>query len=239
MIQYHTERPVGHVIFVSCDSKYLHDHAPAFLNSCLNAGNAVHLHVVNPTDEDVKFMDAYPEESITWSSENKKLEDQEKRTYYACNRFLVAPELLKKTPITSMLITDIDCLIMKHISEPMYALGLFLRDPLPGVDGWERESTRVAAGVVHYHKFALPFAEAVACKIRTQFQEGHHWFTDQWALYQVYQQLGRWYTPHVFDNQFMDWEFVEGTTIWTGKGPRKYDNPKYLAKKKEFEELRK
>jgi hypothetical protein len=35
----------------------------------------------------------------------------------------------------------------------------------------------------------------------------------------------------------MDWEFVEGTTIWTGKGPRKYDNPTYLAKKSFFERM--
>jgi len=35
----------------------------------------------------------------------------------------------------------------------------------------------------------------------------------------------------------MDWEFVEGTTIWTGKGPRKYDNPTYVGKKNEFNRL--
>ena len=35
----------------------------------------------------------------------------------------------------------------------------------------------------------------------------------------------------------MDWEFKDGTTIWTGKGPRKYDNPVYVMKKKEFNRL--
>ena len=37
-----------------------------------------------------------------------------------------------------------------------------------------------------------------------------------------------------FDGNFMDWEFIEGTTIWTGKGPRKFENQKYLKAKKDF-----
>ena len=43
------------------------------------------------------------------------------------------------------------------------------------------------------------------------------------------------YNYHYLDSKFMDWEFVEGSTIWTGKGPRKYDNPTYVAKKAEFD----
>ena len=39
----------------------------------------------------------------------------------------------------------------------------------------------------------------------------------------------------VFDNDFMDWEFREGTTVWTGKGSRKFDNPTYVNAKKEFD----
>ena len=41
----------------------------------------------------------------------------------------------------------------------------------------------------------------------------------------------------IFGPEFMDWEFIENTTIWTGKGPRKYDNPVYVGKKEEFAEL--
>jgi hypothetical protein len=35
----------------------------------------------------------------------------------------------------------------------------------------------------------------------------------------------------------MDWEFREGTNIWTGKGPRKYDNPVYVGKKDQFTKM--
>ena len=40
-----------------------------------------------------------------------------------------------------------------------------------------------------------------------------------------------------FDGNFMDWEFLEGTIIWTGKGPRKYENKTYLEAKKKFNRL--
>ena len=36
----------------------------------------------------------------------------------------------------------------------------------------------------------------------------------------------------MFDGNFMDWNFLDGTVIWTGKGNRKYDNPRYVAMKK-------
>jgi hypothetical protein len=35
----------------------------------------------------------------------------------------------------------------------------------------------------------------------------------------------------------MDWEFIDGTTIWTGKGDRKYSNPKYLSMKKRYYDI--
>ena len=35
----------------------------------------------------------------------------------------------------------------------------------------------------------------------------------------------------------MDWEFLEGTVIWTGKGPRKYENSTYVEMKNKFNRL--
>ena len=38
-------------IFAACDSKYFMEHASPFINSASLAGKPVHIHVVNPTDE--------------------------------------------------------------------------------------------------------------------------------------------------------------------------------------------
>ena len=40
-----------------------------------------------------------------------------------------------------------------------------------------------------------------------------------------------------FDSEFMDWEFKDGTTIWTGKGDRKFNNVRYVEMKKKFNRL--
>jgi hypothetical protein len=33
----------------------------------------------------------------------------------------------------------------------------------------------------------------------------------------------------------MDWDFIEGTPIWTGKGDRKDKNDKYITRKRQYE----
>ena len=59
------------------------------------------------------------------------------------------------------------------------------------------------------------------------------WFIDQIALAEVFSRVEEKDITK-FDGNFMDWEFIEGTTIWTGKGPRKFENQKYLKAKKDF-----
>jgi hypothetical protein len=123
---------------------------------------------------------------------------------------------------------------MKKIEEPSAQVGLFLREPLPGTQGWENQGTRVAAGAVYYSREAVDFAEQVSTRIR---KGPILWFLDQVAISEIYQQNLSNYQYEYFDDKFMDWEFVEGTTIWTGKGPRKYDNQTYVAKKNEFDRM--
>ena len=38
-----------------------------------------------------------------------------------------------------------------------------------------------------------------------------------------------------FNEYFMDWNFRDGSVIWTGKGDRKFNNIKYVKAKKEFD----
>lgn len=240
------ELPYGFVTLVSCDSGYLHAHAPAFISSCAKAGNSVHLHVVNPEKNDWEFMKTIRTYAsamvnhniqITLSSEETDLSQlgaENIRTYYACNRFLVAPELMSRAAgKLSLMITDIDCIFMKHVDEPTEQLGIFFREPLPGTVGWEADGSRVAAGAVYCHHTAQDFMTSVAKRIR---QYEYHWFLDQYALNVTYIEQKDKYSCKAFDAQFMDWNFIEGTAIWTGKGDRKYSNQVYLAKKKQFED---
>ena len=62
------------------------------------------------------------------------------------------------------------------------------------------------------------------------------WFIDQIALAEVFDRVEEKDITK-FNGHFMDWEFIEGTVIWTGKGPRKHENQTYLKAKKEFNRL--
>jgi hypothetical protein len=230
---------------VSCDSVYLHDHAPAFAASAAVYDNRSHIHIINPTTGDLDFAYKIRDNmkritknellTITYESTDlSTLSQEERRTYYACNRFLFADNLFDSNS-GSLFITDIDSIFMDHINEPNAQLGLFLRESLDNTIGWEQEGTKVAAGAVYYNKSIAWFAKKVANVIRTNELR---WFLDQMAINSIYQKHKHEITQfHQFTPQFLDWEFNQGTSIWTGKGPRKFDNPRYISQKNSFGKL--
>ena len=234
-------------LFASCDSKYLRVHAPALVASAAYHNNSIHINVVNPGDEDRNVLDdmsskyhkisEWPHSDFSWSMSTpfaQPTNSEEWRTLYACDRFISAGSVMYNHEC-DLLIIDTDCLVMQHI-EPILddQVGLFLREPLPGTQGWENAGSRVAAGAVFISQEAVPFLDKVEARIK---KGPLAWFLDQVAINEAYQEDITDYRFRYFDAQFMDWEFVEGTTIWTGKGPRKYENEKYLAKKAFFERM--
>jgi hypothetical protein len=238
-------------LFTSCDSKYLRVHAPALVASAAASDNSIHINVCGAQGDDVDFLDhlssryhkiaGWPQSEFTWSMSTPFINVEQdrnpdaKRTMYACDRFVTIVDLMALNPEEDYLIIDTDCLIMKHIEKPGDdQVGLFLREPLPGTVGWENAGSRVAAGVVYYSHESIAFARQVMRRIK---QGPMAWFLDQVAINETYEKELSNYRFHYFDAQFMDWEFIDGTTIWTGKGPRKYENPTYLTKKNHFDRM--
>lgn len=223
-------------LFASCDIVYLKDHAKGFVTSAALAKNNVHLHVTQIKEEGHKYLEflqegykiLYPEGTCTTSYDNidlGKYTKQERRTFYACNRFIVAPEVMQ----ADILLLDVDCFIMQHIDPPDADIGIFYR---PNVDykEWNGEAGKVAAGALYVgidHKDFLKFASDFITSNRME------WFVDQVGLKRAYDNYPN-KKYHIYDNKFMDWDFVKNTTIWTGKGPRKSLNAVYGNKHKEF-----
>lgn len=232
------ELPTAPVVFAACDSKYFMDHAGPFLYSASENGFCVHIHVVNPTDEVLSYAAILSSTSPTHTTftfhdaDLSPLNQDQERAYYACTRFQIAPHLLKFAE--QMLILDIDCLVMKQFKFPDKPVGYFPREPLPGTVGWEQMGTAVAAGAVFFDKSAEEVCKAVAKGLESLPLQ---WFNDQVALNGAMKQVPEEYVEK-FDGEFMDWEFKEGTAIWTGKGPRKYDNPTYVTAKKEWDKAK-
>ena len=230
------EVPTSPVVMAACDSKYFMKFAPAFIASIVkNTKLDIHLHVINP-DEEVFALACYlnsrVDRRVTYTfqdSDLSKYSDEQKRALYASLRFLIAPYILQNAG--EILILDIDCLAMQNFKYPQdYSVGYFPRKPLEGTQGWEQEGTKVAAGCVYFDKKAMNVCNAVA---ETLGSLPLQWFNDQVALNHVFQQVPEelcW----KYDWTFMDWEFRDNTIIWTGKGPRKYDNPKYVEAQNQY-----
>ena len=233
------ERPKGDVLFASCDSVYFHEHGIPLIASANAARNDIHIHVVNPVEhvftEIHKIAHQTPDIVVTFSYENTDLTLVDSRTYYASNRFMVAEQVLEYAD--RVMIIDTDCLVMDHIVFPEGKdLGLYTRDSLPGTQGWEQRGTKVAAGIVLLTQDTVPYIQGVSKRVK---EYGLRWFVDQVALYEQYLEDG-WDKSDKFidfnDND-MDWNFVEGSKIWTGKGERKYKNLTYVNKKIEFSRM--
>ena len=234
-------------LFTSCDSVYLRAHAPALVASAAIMDNSIHINVCNAGDGDRNLLDdmsskyhkiaGWPQSEFSWSMSSlwAKTENAEQlRTLYACDRFLTAKNIIELHK-EDLLIIDTDCFLVDHIFDIQGdQVGLFLRDPLPGTQGWENAGSRVAAGAVFVSQDAVEFLDTVAQRIR---KGPLAWFLDQVAINEAYQTHMGDYRFKYFDSQFMDWDFVEGTKIWTGKGPRKYENETYLAKKQYYDRM--
>ncbi len=133
MFEINGERPIGDVIFASCDSVYFNNFGIPLLYSANEHGNDLHIHIMNPTYEDIVLAQNLKNEmkvNFTYSYEQTPANVRE---YYSCNRFMVAPYFLETAD--RILIIDTDCLIMQKLEFPDAELGLFLRDPIPGTVG--------------------------------------------------------------------------------------------------------
>jgi hypothetical protein len=215
-------------LLASCDSVYLRDHAKGFVTSCAIHKNNVHIHVTNPTEHDHKYLTflgegykiLYPEGSITTSYDTidiTKYTKDERKTFYACNRFVIGESVIK----SDVLILDVDCYIRDNIGPFEGDVGLFFRTPIG--KGWYKEGTKVAAGAVFCKYKHIDFLKTVTDIIN---ENKLVWLVDQVALYEAYKK----HPEKVFtklDKKFLDWEFKQDSKIWTGKGPRKTSDRNY------------
>lgn len=226
--------PNGDVLFASCDSKYFLEHGPAFMMSAIKYEQNLHLHIVNPSAQAEELKSSCNKfKNLTFSYENTDLNGLDPRTYYACNRFIVAPYVLHHAH--RVMILDVDNYLMNKMIWPdsKYDAGLFIREPLPGTSGWEQESTHVAAGIVYLDmRKSISFAIDISERLR----KAHNfiWFVDQNILWKSYNDWKDKINILEFERHIMDWEFKHGTMLWTGKGPRKHSNETYVTQKDNY-----
>ncbi len=231
------ELPATAVIFAACDSVYFLEHAPALVYSADKIAKNVHLHVCNPTPEVYSLacvLTSTVNIAVTFSFNEVNfpadLNDSARQTYFACLRFLVLPEILPSAG--RVLTVDVDCFFNADFDYPDASLGYFPREPLSSSDARIKAGSHVAAGVFWLSEENLPLAKKIRENIKTV---PLNWFADQIALHQAVVDANQ-PLAHRFDAQFMDWNFRDGSVIWTGKGDRKTLDQRYVARKKSLEQ---
>lgn len=218
-------------IFAACDSKYFMEHASPFINSVSLAGKPVHIHVVNPTDECIVEANRLKElasSPVTYTyNELELLDDPDKmKCIYACLRFFILPHLLEK--VEQVMILDIDSVVLRNFRFPDKPCGLFVKEPVTYLSDWIREGTMINAGIVYFDRSYLKQVNQLIEIINSLPME---WYVDQVALKRLLTEHLNLDDVVVFNGHLYDWNFFEGTAIWTGKGKSKTDNPRYVAMK--------
>ena len=224
--------PTEPCVFAACDSKYFVDHAGPFINSAHKCGKPVHVHVINPTKEVYKDIELYNEKittpmSFTFNDMDIPEDQDQRKCIYASLRFFILPFLLEN--IEKIMVLDIDCLVMRDFDFPDKPCGLFVRHPVTYLTDWIREGTKIAAGIVYFDNTYIDKTRKLVEIINSL---PNIWYADQVALNQLLVEHVSHEDVVVFNGNFMDWEFREGTVIWTGKGRKKYDDPVYLNAKR-------
>lgn len=139
--------PQGKTLLVACDAKYYVEHFVPLAYSAVGAGEQIHAHVVNP-DRGCHGLSMVLEEDIgvTYSFERTDLSGIDSRTYYACARFMILPELMAHG-LNEALVLDTDCLVMNEIDWSQFRdadVGLFFREPLANTGEWETQGSKIA-----------------------------------------------------------------------------------------------
>lgn len=185
------DRPL--LLYASCDSRYFGLFVPTMLRSLVEESGldaAICLHVVNPDAACRQAMldlaRRYGPERFVLAEETVDLAPfgAQAKTYYACGRFLLLPELLRRYG-KPMLMLDVDLMAIRDL-KPLLAtsasadLGL-MTNALKRLDLW----SLLYADVVHLHPTGrtLRFLELTRRYIRHFLKPGTaHWFLDQAAL---------------------------------------------------------
>jgi len=230
-------------LLVACDSIYLKEFGPAFVASAHKFKHNVLLFVVNPTEESMEILkkmeDHCTDSDFMWLSQSvdfTSFSDMQKRVYYASLRFLVLPDLIETSEIDNrFLVVDIDSIVMKPVPFPDVDLGLCTCDDWKTLaqNPIEVAGMKMSAGIVYATTESLDYFKMVKKFIVNQ--DFQYWFLDQQALNECVPDLTEFFDFK--DTMYFDIDFIEDSYIWTGRGPRKYDNETYVKAFDEMTEL--
>jgi hypothetical protein len=185
------------VYLVAADSVYFCRYAQALARSIAVFGESrilLHLHIINPNEAAAALMESIASnfDSVRISSESvdlSGLDDFQRKTYYACSRYLMLPGVLEESDCP-VIVADMDQLLM---SDPQPLLSMADRSDVSLIRfdrQWHNIFSLFSATLlmVSPNPNAQSFARAVAARIESSASNRQDlvWHLDQGALATAY-----------------------------------------------------
>jgi len=228
------------ILYAACNYDYYKKYADVLIKSAEQFNQKIHIDIFpDVNDKCIPNLNSYFNVDINYFNDIAKLikkDNFDKKAFYASFRFLNLKNIVNKynEPI---LVVDIDAFIVNKVDaiNENYDFGLFLRENNnDGGNEYEKAGMKVAAGAVYVKKSAIGFIEYIENYL---LQNEMKWFVDQHALYNGYKEYKDKLNFFQMPTKYIDWEFKEDSFIWTGKGPRKFNDETYLKRFKQIREI--
>ena len=237
------------IVFTVADGNYFDRFGKAFLGSVLenSHGTQVHLHLYNPTNSQLEFIDKLTKDvlgssvSVTWETINlDHLHGEDYGRYICFSRFLRLSELVKSTG-TNCLLLDIDALVVKSTTQLLTDIGeadvaFYARFHKAGIDTKMLGGTLYVASTNNGKKFA----ELISSKLERFVSHGK--FLEKLDQIVIYDEFTRFrktcqnFKFYLFDDRVIDLSFSGGSIIWYPKGDSRMDGV-FMEKVDEYDKL--
>ena len=213
-------------IFSVSNSRYL-KHLKVLLSSVTQnfPESTLYFHLININKDEIAEL-ININQNINYYLENIEFNSgQEEKAYCANIRAKTIYKLLLNKEIDLLLYLDADSIVRKDLSDLVSLIRLHEITILHRFLSKD-EHLKFATGVIGIKKTnnSLAFIKHWSDLVDNNIYE---WFTDQLSFSKTYNALASEINLCNIPKKFIDWEFSLTTSIWVGKGPRKYEKELY------------
>jgi hypothetical protein len=235
-------------IYAACDHDYFNDFGPALINSVLqNTQFGVHLHLYNPTPEQISYCNNRDRVSVThehapielfdvcagqWAtaSADPELADRRRRILTAMTKGkdTSIQQRIQRTYFASARFIRLQQLIQPTAQALAIDVDAVVRKNLPALDAARdfyihyisgRKARYLAGGLyLTGNAGSLDFLKEYAAMLKTNIEADNlYWGIDQDVLLDLVPKYQWGNLP----SEYIDWQMQDSSYIWTAKGTRK------------------
>jgi hypothetical protein len=250
----------GFFLYAAADSAYFDRFGRSFINSVLtNTNHGLHLHLYNPTEDQIRYCRTHSRVSVTYESVPLDLFDSAFAHWQSHNLDSGQQESLRRTRVAMQ--KDGDCSLNQRMQKTYFACARFIRlaqlvrptqrffaldadaivrKPLPDMTNlvdlhiyrvYKKDPRFLAGGIyVCGTPGSFDFLQTYAANLTQAItQDRLYWTLDQDLLNTIVPNY-RWQD---LPNTLIDWHMKLDSVIWTAKGTKK-SNDAFVSEQNKY-----